>query len=279
MSNLVKHPFIIFKNALTDKQCADIIRIGLSKMTLVSSNKGEDSIKARTLDQKQKINDTAVPMADVTYEDLQNKNFKHYVRDSSVSWLNDKFIYDMIHPFVQKANIDAGWGYQWDYSEQCQFTVYNEKQFYNWHADGGGDAHAACKPLRKISDGVYKELAWDFSKKELLKNEDGSYIERDAKMKEDGTPLGYCSENKNMWGKVRKLSVTVNLTNPENYEGGDLKFDLGPHRKEGRYKISNEARERGSIVVFPSHVFHQVTPVTKGTRYSLVMWNVGWPFI
>jgi len=81
-----------------------------------------------------------------------------------------------------------------------------------------------------------------------------------------------------MWGKVRKLSVTINLTNSENYEGGDLKFDLGPHNKDGRYKVSNEARERGSIVVFPSHVVHQVTPVTKGTRYSLVIWNVGWPF-
>ena len=33
-----------------------------------------------------------------------------------------------------------------------------------------------------------------------------------------------------------------------------------------------------SVIVFPSHVYHQVTPVTKGTRYSLVGWNLGYPF-
>jgi PKHD-type hydroxylase len=39
-----------------------------------------------------------------------------------------------------------------------------------------------------------------------------------------------------------------------------------------------EIAPRGSIVVFPSHVWHRVKPVTKGTRYSLVIWNLGYPF-
>jgi PKHD-type hydroxylase len=43
-------------------------------------------------------------------------------------------------------------------------------------------------------------------------------------------------------------------------------------------KKCEEIRERGSIVVFPSHVWHRVKPVTKGTRYSLVIWNLGYPF-
>ena len=39
-----------------------------------------------------------------------------------------------------------------------------------------------------------------------------------------------------------------------------------------------EIAPRGPIVVFPSHVWHRVKPVTKGTRYSLVIWNLGYPF-
>ena len=78
-------------------------------------------------------------------------------------------------------------------------------------------------------------------------------------------------------GKIRKLSMTVNLSREDEYEGGNLKFDLGPHTKN-RYHECKEIRPRGSIVVFPSSVFHQVTPVTKGVRQSLVMLVLGSPF-
>ena len=37
-------------------------------------------------------------------------------------------------------------------------------------------------------------------------------------------------------------------------------------------------KNKGSIIVFPSFIFHRVTPVTKGIRYSLVNWNVGQPY-
>ena len=75
-------------------------------------------------------------------------------------------------------------------------------------------------------------------------------------------------------GKIRKLSVTVSLSEPSTYEGGNLQFDEG----DGRYHTCEEIRPRGSVVVFPSHVPHQVTPVTSGTRRSLVMWSLGPPF-
>jgi predicted 2-oxoglutarate/Fe(II)-dependent dioxygenase YbiX len=39
-----------------------------------------------------------------------------------------------------------------------------------------------------------------------------------------------------------------------------------------------EILPKGSICVFPSFVWHRVTPVTSGTRYSLVIWNIGHPF-
>ena len=78
-------------------------------------------------------------------------------------------------------------------------------------------------------------------------------------------------------GKIRKLSMTVNLSREDEYEGGNLKFDLGPHNKK-RYYECIESRKRGSIIVFPSSTYHQVTPITKGIRHSLVMWALGKPF-
>jgi PKHD-type hydroxylase len=42
--------------------------------------------------------------------------------------------------------------------------------------------------------------------------------------------------------------------------------------------VSEYARKKGAITVFPSFIWHRVTPVIKGTRYSLVVWNCGKPF-
>ena len=81
-----------------------------------------------------------------------------------------------------------------------------------------------------------------------------------------------------MINKIRKLSLTINLNLPGEYEGGNLKFDFGPHSTGNRYHECTEIRPQGSIIIFPSYIYHQVTPVTKGTRYSLVLWTLGKPF-
>jgi PKHD-type hydroxylase len=67
---------------------------------------------------------------------------------------------------------------------------------------------------------------------------------------------------------VRKLSVVVQLTDPAEYEGGDLNL------YDGRLPTV-APRGLGNVGVFPSYVLHQVTPVTKGVRYSLVAWITG----
>jgi PKHD-type hydroxylase len=84
----------------------------------------------------------------------------------------------------------------------------------------------------------------------------------------------------NTHGKIRKLSVTCSLSDPKDYKGGELEFNFrenDPDKKEEIRKCK-EILPRGSIVVFPSHVWHRVKPVTEGTRYSLVIWNIGYPF-
>lgn len=74
----------------------------------------------------------------------------------------------------------------------------------------------------------------------------------------------------------RKVSVTVFLNDPDEYEGGE--FDLettGPNAEE-RYDVMK--LPKGSIVVFPSFMWHRVRPVTSGVRKSLVLWIQGPPF-
>ena len=56
-------------------------------------------------------------------------------RNSNIVWLSDKWLYDELYPYLKKANQNAGWNFQFDYSESCQFTLYGKKQFYDWHQD------------------------------------------------------------------------------------------------------------------------------------------------
>jgi PKHD-type hydroxylase len=72
---------------------------------------------------------------------------------------------------------------------------------------------------------------------------------------------------------VRKLSIVVQLTDENEYEGGDLELILGAG--DDTVKMT---RKRGKVIMFPSYIIHQVTPITKGQRHSLVGWITGKPF-
>ena len=201
-----------FTSAIPPKICDDIIKYGLSKPESMART-GEYGDKKLTKDQV--------------------KNMKKK-RNSDLVWLNDSWIYKELHPYIHKANKFAGWNFEWDRSESCQFTKYKHNQYYDWHCD-----------------------SWDkpYNKKE-------------------GDP-----DN----GKIRKLSMTCQLTDSSEYEGGELEFDFrnyDPHmREENKHlKQAKEILPKGSIIVFPSFVWHRVKPVTSGTRYSLVMWSIGNPF-
>jgi PKHD-type hydroxylase len=66
---------------------------------------------------------------------------------------------------------------------------------------------------------------------------------------------------------TRKLSMSVQLSDEAEYSGGDLEF-CACSQLESR-------RRRGTIIVFPAFLAHQVTPVTQGIRHSLVAWAHG----
>jgi PKHD-type hydroxylase len=200
-----------FTSAIPPKLCDDIIKYGLSQAETMARTGGYDK---RVLTKKE-------------IKDIKRK------RNSDVVWLNDRWIYKEIQPYVDQANKNAGWNFQWDWSESCQFTKYKLNQYYDWHCD-----------------------SWD---------------------------KPYDKLNTKEHGKIRKLSMTCQLTDGSEYEGGELEFDFrnyDPHMRD-ESKHLRQAREilpKGSIIVFPSFVWHRVKPVTKGVRYSLVVWNLGYPF-
>ena len=160
-------------------------------------------------------------------------------RNSDIVWMNDRWIYKEVQPYLNQANEAAGWNFQWDWSESCQFTKYGVGQYYGWHCDSWEEPY------------------------QRKQNDDGTW------------PPDH--------GKIRKLSMTISLSDPDDYVGGNLEFDFRnqvdwERNKKAKIKSCDEIRPRGSIIVFPSFVWHRVAPVTSGTRYSLVMWSLGYPF-
>lgn len=67
---------------------------------------------------------------------------------------------------------------------------------------------------------------------------------------------------------IRKLSISIQLTDPKEYEGGELYI----YEQEKGTLLD---KKQGTLIMFPSYVLHEVTPVTKGERNSLVTWVTG----
>jgi PKHD-type hydroxylase len=205
----LKNYYWYYQKAVPDNVCDNIIKYGLQTKEQMAVTGGFGNNK---LDRDQ-------------VKDLKKK------RDSNIVWLSENWIYKELHPFIRQANNNAGWNFQWDFSESCQFTKYNKKQYYDWHCD-----------------------SWE-------------------------VPYNN-PHNPQTHGRIRKLSVTLSLSDEKDYKGGELEFDfrnLDPDKKRNT-RICTEIRPKGSLVIFPSFVWHRVRPVTKGSRYSLVIWNLGWPF-
>jgi PKHD-type hydroxylase len=211
--------FWYFKSALTPRFCDEVIKYALEKKDIMAITGGYG--RDRNLDKKP-----------LDKEEVRNLKYK---RNSDLVWLNDTWIYKEIHPFVHQANKNAGWNFEWDRSESCQFTKYKLNQYYDWHCD-----------------------SWDKPYQQKNKNDPDN-------------------------GKIRKLSMTCQLTDGSEYSGGELEFDFRnyePHQREESKHLrkATEILPKGSIIVFPSFLWHRVKPITKGTRYSLVLWHLGYPF-
>tara|TARA_Y100001963_G_scaffold93034_1_gene128027 strand:- start:335 stop:940 length:606 start_codon:yes stop_codon:yes gene_type:complete len=79
---------------------------------------------------------------------------------------------------------------------------------------------------------------------------------------------------RNSQAHTRKLSLSCQLTNPNDYEGGDLILYL-EHAGTSEIVEYTVSKKQGTVIVFDSRIRHKVTPVTSGTRHSVVKWYHG----
>ena len=239
-----------FKEVIPHDVCDKIIKMGNEQIELVKKEGGDASGTTRGGGEKTK-DDKRVSAKELTPKEQSNGDY--YARDCQVAWFNNQWLYDLVWPYLLEANKESGWNWDIEWAESFQFTKYTKDGLYNWHNDGGSDHHG----------------------KYILA--DDELIEK-CKKEKVGLPNLY-TEDKTFEGKVRKISMTMNLTDPKEYDGGKLKFDLSKTHDSGIDIMEiEEINRKGSIVFFPSFMSHTITPITRGTRYSLVLWALGQPW-
>jgi PKHD-type hydroxylase len=170
------------------------------------------------------------------------------IRTSTVKWFTDdkipQNINQKLYDVTCQANSEMGWHHAFDYKENTQYTVYNAE-----NEKPKGDFYT-----------------WH--------TDSGPEVNPD--------------------GCIRKLSMTVQLSDPNDYEGGHFQW-LEPQRQFDRMEIDTgkptidieqcictapfSAKEKGTVIIFPSFLYHQVTPLIRGERRVLVNWYCGKPYV
>ena len=190
---------------------------------------------------------------DIIEEDLKD-NFDPQLQDSRVgegdygtvdrdkrnaknAWVpTSHWIAGFVWHYVQRANRE---NILYDLTnidgESLQYTVYGEGEYYGWHNDAGLATY--YKPMAGGNRGHGEAIATDF-----------------------------INEN---CEKVRKLSFSLLLSDPDTYEGGNLQL----LDETGKSYIA--PRQRGTIILFDSRTQHRVQKVKSGVRKSLVGWTCG----
>lgn len=156
-------------------------------------------------------------------------------RDSKNAWVpTSHWLGGFMWHYIERANRE---NFLYDLrcidAESMQYTRYDEGQYYGWHNDAG-----LSNQYKPISIGNRQEgLAQDF-----------------------------LNENTEL---VRKLSFVLQLSEPSDYEGGNLQL------LDEAGKTYFAPRKRGTVILFDSRTQHRVLKVTKGQRKSIVGWTVG----
>ena len=165
------------------------------------------------------------------------------IRKSDVKWFHEgemlPEIQQKIDDGINQANAESEWHLQWNYMEPHQYTVYHHRP----DAYTPGDHYT-----------------WHLDQMTMPTDQ----------------------------GLYRKLSSTIQLSDPDDYEGGNFEYieysgvfdKLGTHNTvidvvSHKKTIPFSGKSKGTLIVFPSDTYHQVTPVTRGTRISLVSWFHG----
>ena len=166
---------------------------------------------------------------------LKGDRRNSFIRNSQNTWIpTSHWIGGYLWYYVSKINRD---NFLYDITDidnqTLQYTHYQEGQYYNWHSDTVLDTYH--KPQIRFASGVGR------GQEELIQT--GEY--------------------------VRKLSFTLQLSDPTDYRGGEVEF----LDSEGQRFLA--PKQRGAMIVFDSRVRHRVRKVKEGTRKSIVGWVVG----
>jgi PKHD-type hydroxylase len=194
------------------------------------------------------FSDIPTKVVEIIEDDLKN-NFQEFMGDSRLmgdglnrnqrnsknAWIpTNHWTAGFVWHYVERANRE---NFLFDIrnidGESMQYTSYSEGEFYNWHNDAG-----IANAYKPVSVGNHHE----------------------------GRAHDYLNEKLEL---VRKLSFIVQLSDADDYEGGNVQL-----MDEGGtpYFVP---RKRGTVIVFDSRTQHRVLKVTKGIRKSLVGWVVG----
>lgn len=157
------------------------------------------------------------------------------IRHSKNAWIpTDHWIGGWIWYYIQKANRE---NFLYDLYDidggSIQYTHYGTGDYYTWHNDG--DISTAFKPSLIPGSGINLSSEQTFAE-------------------------GEC---------VRKLSFSLQLSEPTDYRGGEVEF---VDSRGSRYFAP---KQRGTLIIFDSRVKHRVRTVKSGLRKSIVGWVVG----
>ena len=158
-----------------------------------------------------------------------------HIRSSQNTWINTShWIGGWLWYYVSKIN-NANFLYDITDIDNgtLQYTHYKEGQFYSWHSDTALDTYH--KPQVRFASTVSR------GQEEMIQT--GEY--------------------------VRKLSFTLQLSDPTDYRGGEVEF----LDSEGQRFLA--PKQRGTMIVFDSRTRHRVRKVKEGLRKSIVGWVVG----
>ena len=173
---------------------------------------------------------------------LEGEKINKNIRNSKNAWIpSSHWIGGFVWHYVQRANRT---NFLYDLShidgETIQYTKYGVGDYYNWQQDSGLNTQ-------------YRPIKTEQAVEGSLDNND-EFLINSVKIN--------CEI-------VRKLSFSIQLSDPDDYEGGNLQL------MDENNKSYIAPRQRGSIILFDSRTPHRVQKVRRGERKSIVGWVVG----
>jgi PKHD-type hydroxylase len=221
-------------------------------------------------------------------------------------YLKSKNIISQIKPLLDKEELEKdfsdGFWYLSSYDHQNKFFYYNNlfsdeeikniiticQNLKKEHGILGGENSSieevqkirkstiSWVPINDYTEWIYRKLTdciLEMNQKYFKYDLDK--IERLQFTRYDGDSKGFykphLDTNTSDVPSNRKLSFVLQLSDPSEYDGGELNFYLGPEK-------TTVKKERGLITFFPSSMLHECSNVTSGTRFVIVGWVYGPPF-